>query len=53
MSYDHLHHFQSGAIGIGLSIAKALEFNGAERVYIVGRRLDVLENATKQSVREL
>jgi THO complex subunit 3 len=37
-------------IGIGLAIAKALELNGAERVYILGRRLEILENAAKQSV---
>lgn len=38
-------------IGIGLMIAKALEENGA-RVYIVGRRKDVLESvARKEAVR--
>jgi hypothetical protein len=34
-------------IGIGLMMAKALENNGAI-VYIVGRRLDVLEKATRE-----
>lgn len=29
-------------------IATALEYNGAERVYIVGRRKDILENAAKE-----
>lgn len=29
-------------------IATALEHNGAERVYIVGRRKEVLENAAKE-----
>lgn len=34
-------------------IATALEHNGAERVYIVGRRKEVLENAAKEhSVRK-
>lgn len=38
-------------IGIGLMIAKALEENGA-KVYIVGRRKDVLESVSKkESVR--
>lgn len=38
-------------IGIGLMIAKALEENGA-KVYIVGRRKDVLESvAKKEAVR--
>ncbi|KAG8795903.1 hypothetical protein FRC17_008062 [Serendipita sp. 399] len=38
-----------GATGIGLMIAKALEWNGAEKVYIIGRRSDVLANAAKQA----
>lgn len=29
-------------------IATALEQNGAERVYIIGRRKEILENAVKQ-----
>jgi len=40
-------------LGIGLMMAKALENSGAT-VYIVGRRLDVLEKAAKgNNVREL
>jgi NADP-dependent 3-hydroxy acid dehydrogenase YdfG len=31
-------------------MAKALEANGASKVYIVGRRLEALEKAAKQSV---
>ncbi|KAI9691184.1 MAG: hypothetical protein M1822_008804 [Bathelium mastoideum] len=38
-----------GGTGIGLMIAKALEANGAAKVYIVGRRKDVLESAAKQA----
>lgn len=34
-------------LGIGLMMAKALENNGAT-VYIVGRRLDVLEKAARE-----
>jgi NADP-dependent 3-hydroxy acid dehydrogenase YdfG len=30
--------------------ARALEANGASKVYIIGRRLDVLEKAAKSSV---
>ncbi|KAL9094873.1 MAG: hypothetical protein Q9165_002822 [Trypethelium subeluteriae] len=37
-----------GGTGIGLMIAKALEANGAAKVYIVGRRKDVLESAASQ-----
>ena len=32
-------------------IACALEANGAQRVYIIGRRLEVLEKAAQQAVR--
>lgn len=31
-------------------MAKALEANGAAKVYIIGRRLVALEHASKQSV---
>lgn len=35
-------------VGIGLTMARALVFNGAEKVYILGRRLNVLETAAKE-----
>jgi NADP-dependent 3-hydroxy acid dehydrogenase YdfG len=38
-----------GGTGMGLMMAKALEANGA-KVYILGRRLEVLQEAAKQSV---
>jgi len=37
-----------GGTGIGLMMAKALEHNGAT-VYIIGRRLEVLEKAAKEN----
>ncbi|KAJ3508598.1 hypothetical protein NLJ89_g5674 [Agrocybe chaxingu] len=37
-----------GGTGIGLMMATALETNGAT-VYIVGRRMDVLEKAAKEN----
>jgi NADP-dependent 3-hydroxy acid dehydrogenase YdfG len=37
------------SVGIGLMMAKALEENGA-KVYIVGRRVEVLEKASKEAV---
>ena len=37
-----------GGTGIGLMIAKALEHNGAI-VYVLGRREDLLQNASKQA----
>jgi NADP-dependent 3-hydroxy acid dehydrogenase YdfG len=39
-----------GGTGIGLMLAKALEHNGA-KVYIIGRRLETLQNAAKEAVR--
>ncbi|RYO99998.1 hypothetical protein DL763_001129 [Monosporascus cannonballus] len=38
-----------GGTGIGLMITKALVANGASKVYILGRRLAVLEEATKST----
>ena len=38
--------------GIGLMMAKALEENGA-KVYIVGRRMEPLEKASKEAVSAL
>lgn len=38
-----------GSAGLGLMMAKALESNGA-KVYIIGRRLDALQAASKQAV---
>ncbi|TKA62543.1 hypothetical protein B0A49_09904 [Cryomyces minteri] len=38
-----------GATGIGLMMAKALEANGAAKVYVVGRRKDKLEEAANQA----
>jgi hypothetical protein len=37
--------------GLGLMMAKALEYNGAKKVYIIGRRRETLEAAAKQAVR--
>jgi NAD(P)-dependent dehydrogenase (short-subunit alcohol dehydrogenase family) len=36
-------------VGIGLIMAKALAANGAKKVYILGRRLEVLETAAKET----
>jgi len=36
--------------GIGFMIAKALDANGAEKVYIVGRRREILEAAAREAV---
>ena len=38
-----------GGTGLGLIMAKALALNGAAKVYIVGRRKEVLESAAKES----
>lgn len=38
-----------GGTGLGFMMAKALEANGA-KVYIIGRRLEVLQTAAKQAV---
>jgi NADP-dependent 3-hydroxy acid dehydrogenase YdfG len=35
--------------GIGLMMTKALALNGAEKVYIIGRRLEKLQEAAKES----
>ncbi|KAH6844677.1 hypothetical protein B0I37DRAFT_166767 [Chaetomium sp. MPI-CAGE-AT-0009] len=37
-----------GGTGIGFTMARALAVNGAKRVYILGRRLDVLRTAAKE-----
>lgn len=37
--------------GLGLMFAKALEANGASKVYIIGRNWQKLEAASKQAVR--
>ena len=38
-----------GGSGLGLMMAKALALNGAHKVYIIGRRSDVLAAAAKES----
>ena len=38
-----------GGSGIGLMMTKALALNGAYKVYIIGRRKEVLETAAKES----
>ncbi|RFU31441.1 Histidine kinase, partial [Scytalidium lignicola] len=37
-----------GGTGIGLTMARALAFNGALKVYILGRRLEVLKTAAQE-----
>ena len=39
-----------GGTGIGLMIARALDANGAEAVYIIGRRQTTLQSAVSQAV---
>jgi NADP-dependent 3-hydroxy acid dehydrogenase YdfG len=39
--------------GLGLMMAKALEANGAKRVYIIGRRWERLDAAAKLAVSKL
>lgn len=41
-----------GGTGMGLMMAKALEANGA-KVYILGRRLETLQEAAKQAVSQV
>ena len=38
-----------GGSGIGLMMTEALALNGAHKVYIIGRRQEVLDEATKKS----
>lgn len=38
-----------GGSGLGLYIAKALDYNGAKAVYIIGRRQETLDNAVRQA----
>ncbi|KAK1753694.1 short-chain dehydrogenase [Echria macrotheca] len=38
-----------GGTGIGLMMSRALAANGAAKVYILGRRMDVLEEAAKEN----
>lgn len=38
-----------GGSGIGLMMARALAMNGASKVFIIGRRKEVLESAAKES----
>ncbi|KAJ4354127.1 uncharacterized protein N0V89_005860 [Didymosphaeria variabile] len=37
-----------GGTGIGLTMTRALAFNGAKKVYIIGRRLEKLEEAARE-----
>jgi NADP-dependent 3-hydroxy acid dehydrogenase YdfG len=39
---------QSVPLGIGLTTSRALAANGAQKVYILGRRLEVLEKAAEE-----
>jgi short-subunit dehydrogenase len=40
-----------GSTGLGLMMAKALARNGASKIFILSRHLDVLEAAAKEIVR--
>jgi NADP-dependent 3-hydroxy acid dehydrogenase YdfG len=42
--------FLTGRPGIGAMFAKALDVNGAAKVYILGRRLDKLEEVASAAV---
>ncbi|OCL05164.1 hypothetical protein AOQ84DRAFT_414170 [Glonium stellatum] len=47
---DMVFVITGGGSGIGAMVAKALGANGAAKVYIVGRRLNKLQEAAEQAV---